>query len=167
MPSSLKGKDFREQWRKARQREGIKSVNPITEFMDDPQLWDVDDPRYDWLSDGDREYLKSFEFDYYDIMQCAGHFMTLQEACAVLMTDQRTMDKYVQALWGKPLEAVYEALRMTAKNAAVKDIFMKYANMGNTTAMNIMANNVMHMNESAHRQDMRIQIVNDIGGEGK
>lgn len=163
MSSALKGKDFREEFRKAKAKDNPKPVNPILEFVEDPQLWDVDDPRYDWLTDEQRDYLKSFPFDWYDIMQCAGHFMTFAQMLTMLMTDERECDLYTNTLWGKPSRPVYDALQMATRNAVVKDIFEKHAASGNSTAMSIMAHSVMRMDETAHGQDMRITIVNDIG----
>lgn len=164
MSDRLKGKDFLEEKRMADEREQPKrKVNPILEFIDDPQLWDLWDPRYDWLSDKDRTYLDNdFEFSWYDILICAGKFMTFAQMKSLLMTNERKLDDYCQTLWRKPIRDVYEALVMAARNGVVDGVFRKYADCGNPTAMSILAHSVMKMDDEAQKQDMRVTFVNDL-----
>lgn len=164
----IEDKDAQRAYRLAKAKDERPS-NPMLEFVDDPQLWSVDDERYDWLNEETRNYLKNaFQFDYYDMMYCAGRFMTYGQMMTLLMTDEKELDKYTTTLWHRPSRAVYDALLLANRNSAVKDVFQKYAEAGNATAMSIMANSVMKMDKDAHNADMRIMIVNDIaeGGEG-
>ena len=157
-----------EAYRKSKAKDNPRPSNPMLEFVDDPQLWSVDDERYDWLSDDTRTYLKqAFAFDYYDMMYCAGRFMTYGQMASLLMTDEKELDKYTETLWKRPSRVVYDALLMANRNIAVDDVFRKYAEAGNATAMSIMAHSVMGMDREAKGVDMRVKIVNDIeeGGE--
>jgi hypothetical protein len=93
--------------------------------------------------------------------------MTYGQMASLLMTDEKELDKYTETLWKRPSRVVYDALLMANRNIAVDDVFRKYAEAGNATAMSIMAHSVMGMDREAKGVDMRVKIVNDIeeGGE--
>ena len=159
---ALKGKDVRAEER-ARIRAQSPRFSPVTEFVKNPYLFDVYDPAYDWLTDAQRRHLdQDFEFSYYDIMQCASAFLTITQACAMLMVEERLLDEYVQVLFRKPIRTIYEALLAANKHAAVTDIFAKWAGEGSSTAMSILAHGVMKLDEENQTKQLQIKIVNDL-----
>lgn len=140
--------------------------NYITEFLQNPSQWRLDDERYDWLSDRDKEYLTTqFDFDYGDILDCENHFNTIEQTCDRLMCTEKDLDSYCQKLWNKPFSMIHKALYIAAKDGAVDDVFMPFARQGNATAMTILTHHIMKLDKEERNNALTIKIVNDLGDE--
>lgn len=162
---ALAGKNVYEEERK-RVRAQNARFSPVTEFVKEPQLFDVYDPAYDWLTDPQRRHLdQDFEFSYRDILTCASAFLTLSQACDLLMVTEKQMDEYVQLLFRKPIRMIYEALLAANKHAAINDIIVPWAQKGSSTAISILTHGVMRLDEEAQTKELKIKIVNDLDSD--
>lgn len=162
---ALKGKDVRAEER-ARIRSLSPRFQPVTEFVKNPVLFDVNDPAYDWLTQAQRWKLEhDFPFSYYDILQCASAFMSLPDMCSLLMVTERQLEDYVQMLFHKPIRVIYDALLQANKSTAVRDIFVKWSGEGSSTAMSILAHGVMKLDAESEAKELKVRIVNDLDSE--
>lgn len=145
------------------QYQGKSVTNLLSEFLQTPALWDINDPRYDWLDDKTRKYLdENFDFDFGDILNCEKHWLEPYAIAAKLMTTQDELDKYCQILWRKPWGAIHASLSASARTSAVDAIFLPWAQDGNSAAINIMKEVIKPAGANEEKKEMTIRLVNDI-----
>lgn len=140
-------------------------MNYPIEFLNSPSRWSLDDERYTWLTEKDKEYLKSFPFDYGDILDAENHFSTPKQIQDLLMCTESDLDKYCQCLWRKSWNVIHNALYVAARNQAVDEVFLPYAKDGHSTAMTILTSQIMRLSREDDNNTLRIKIVNDLDDE--
>jgi len=140
-----------------------QSVNLVTEYLQTPTLWHLDDPRYTWLDEKTRAYLDShFDFDYGDILHAVKSYLTMSQVAQYLMTDDRKINSYCETLWHKPWDVIYRALSLKAKENAVDTIFMPWATQGNGVALSVMHKVTKPDLDDNSDKEIKIRLVNDI-----
>lgn len=139
--------------------------NMITEFLFSPEEWSLDDPRYTWLTDGDKRALDAFGFDFGDILKCLRTYMDESRICSLLVCTPDDLDRYCTILWRKPWPLIHKCLFAAAQGMAVEDIFDKWARAGNSTAISVMNTSIVRFNEESDRKAMTIRIVNDLSDD--
>lgn len=138
----------------------------ITEFINDPAKWNLDDPRYDWLTPEDRKALQRYPFDYGDVLKAEANFTPEALIPDYLgIEDVGQLDHYCQRLFHRSWRQIHAMLRVAARNDVVENVFMRYAQGGSASAMQIMANGVMKLNQEGEQRGLTIKIVNDIDGD--
>ena len=160
---ALNGKDPYEELRNKyrAERDPKFPVNLVTEWINEPLLWTLHDPLYSWLTKENIAKLESFPFSYRDILECASHFLTLGQACDLLMVTESDLDLYVQILWRKPIRMVYQALLTACKKGYVDKVFAPWAEKGSSMAMSVMSR-IMKLDEEDHSNEIRVRFVNDL-----
>jgi len=135
--------------------------NLMTECIDCPSRWRIDQ-RYTWLTPKQREDLDAFPFDFGDILNEAANFAQRDNVAKALGVKRSELEEYCAILWNKPFDLVYQILSLAARNATISNVFAKWANQGNSTAMSIMARGVMRMDDEGTSNEIRVRIVNDL-----
>ena len=144
-----------------------RPTNLITEFLDRPLQWSLDDPRYDWLTEADKRQLRTkFEFDWSWILYGESNWLTMAQMASYCMCTQKDLDLYCQILWRKPWDIIHAVLSQEAKNEAIHDIFRPWAEEGNSAALAIVKQ-ITRINEDDEKKDkaITVRLVNDLGGE--
>jgi len=145
--------------------EGATKTNMVTQYLDKPALWTLDNPEYDWLTPKARHYLDTnFGFDYGDILDAEAHFLTSSQIADYLMATEDELNLYCNTLWRKPWTTIHRALSLAARNAIVDNVFMPYANNGNSAAISIMSH-ISKAEREAENNELRVRIVNDLDSE--
>ena len=139
-------------------------MNYISEHISDPIRWNLNDPRYDWLTEEDKAKLSEYGFDYGDVLKAETTFTPYELIPDYLGTTEGILNDYCLILWRKPWSQVHAILRVAARGDVIENVFAHYAKQGSSTAMQIMATGVMKVNEEGERKGITIRIVNDIEG---
>lgn len=139
--------------------------NCITEYVGRHELWKLDNPDYDWLTEEDRKFLSDFPFDYGDVLYAESCFTKKDAIPELLGCTKQDLDEYCVRLFRKNWDNVHLALACAYRNETISEVFRKHADEGNSTAMSILANGVMRLNEEEDRKEMTIRIVSDLDEE--
>lgn len=139
--------------------------NYVTEYVGRHELWRLDPSHYGWLTPEDLEFLSNFHFDYGDILYAESCFTKKDSIPDLLTCTKQDLDEYCIRLFRKNWDNVHLALACAYRNETIDGVFRKHADEGNSTAMSIMANGVMRLNEEEDRKEMTIRIVSDLDEE--
>jgi hypothetical protein len=139
--------------------------NYLTEYVGRHELWKLDPKKYDWLTPDDINALSEYPFDYGDIMYAESCFTKKDAIPELLVCTKQDLDEYCTRLFRKRWDDVHLALACAYRNETISEVFRKHADEGNSTAMSIMANGVMRLNEEEDKKEMTIRIVSDLDDE--
>ena len=142
-----------------------RPVNMVTEYLGKPLQWDLDNPKYTWLDESTKRYLRTkFGFDWSWILYAEANYLNAAQIAEYCMTTQDEIDKYCMALWRKPWVVLHAALSRDAKNLAVGQIFKPWAEEGNSAAISVMKSIVgVGNDENQDGRQITVKVVNDIG----
>ncbi len=138
--------------------------NSVTEFLANPQFWRLDNPKYDWLSDKDREMLENeFDFDFGDLLEGCRHWMDMGQIQDWLMVGYDEIDRYCQILWKKEWNVIWKALITEARRNVMDRVYEPWSEQGNAVAMGVVRD-VSKVTESKDDKDRQVtvRLVNDI-----
>lgn len=141
---------------------GKEGKGLLTEYVNCPSRWRLDDERYTWLSEEDKKALSKYPFDFGDILYEVSCFAQKDNIPKALGTNAHALSEYCMLLWNKDWEMVHQILSLAARNSTVSNVFARWAEEGSAAAMSIMARSVMRLDDDAQRNELRIRIVNDL-----
>ena len=132
----------------------------IEEGIAHPAAWSYAD--FPWLTDEELRELEHYPFDFGDILLCETRFLSSEQIQSRLLCNAEDLDSYCLIVFEKPWPVVHEALSIAARDMTVDEVFRPWAEQGNSTALAIMAHNVVKLDKESSAKEMRVRIINDL-----